>query len=69
MIDRSCPKCGGVESVQLLCDAICVLHMKSFKAMETNELDNTWLECNECYATSDDSGEYNSELRKRWKDL
>jgi hypothetical protein len=58
-----CPECNE-DSVSLCRDVIKVYHTivnkqglikVKDKVIAKNELDNCWLECNSCHATSDDS--------------
>lgn len=73
MID--CPECGASKSVSLHADAVARLDAKTFEVIETNTLDNSWLACDQCFASSDkyecfaSSDKYSDALWKIWKDL
>lgn len=58
-----CPECGN-KSVSFCQDRIVTYHTSltisgiikvSSKVISSNDLDNCWLECNSCHATSEDS--------------
>jgi len=68
MID--CPECGAKNMVNLYADAVVTLNPTNFVEMDVNTLDNSWLECIECTATSDKySVNQSGKLRDMWREL
>jgi len=66
----TCPHCGK-DSVCLYGDAVIEYDMETMcnQGHVVNNLDNRWLECDECCMTTEDGTDFSDELYKKYKEI